>query len=198
MSQKQNRLPICIFCAYLVITCILTTTANAQVPTNTLAKDNNVVLTEKPPETSKTALKILSPGNVIPFDLEPQANSTTVLDMKGYDQEFVRSFTFKNTSAVSYSINSVDFQKNDNSFDIFSIEPEKSLPMEVAPGQTFTVHVAFHSFRRNELRTNELRFSTDQHKEAVRFFIQAIQQPLSAMPWNNRTNASSATVSKLN
>lgn len=190
MSQKLNRLSVRIFCSYLAITCIVShSSLIAQVPTNIPLQNNNLALTEKPLETSNTVVKVITAGNAIPFGISPNRNSMAVLDMKGYDQEFVRSFTFKNTSAVSYSINSVDFERKDNNFDIFSLDG-KTLPMEVAPGETFTVHVAFHAFGRNELRTNELHFSTDQNKEPVSFFIQAMQQPLSAMPWNNRVQAS--------
>ena len=119
----------------------------------------------------------------IPFGTELK----TLLDMKGYDQEFTRSFTFTNTTPATFTINNIDFEKKDNKFDFVSIGPDASLPLDVASGQTFTIKVTFHSFDRNKLCSDHLLFITEQSKEPIAYPIQALQQPLSAMPWNKQT-----------
>ena len=127
------------------------------------------------------------PETVIPFGTLQGSGNSALLDMKGSDQEFARNFTFKNTSAATITINSVDFEKQDNFFEFLSIEPAEAFPIEVAPGQTFSVHVAYHAIERNDLRSNKLAFVTEQSKVPIVYPIQAMQLPLSAMPWNKKT-----------
>ena len=129
---------------------------------------------------SKAVNSIANPP--IPFEAEPKV----LLDMKGYDEEFTRIFTFTNTSSATFTINTVDFEKKDNKFDFVSIGPDADLPLDVAPGQTFTIKVAFHSSERNKIYSDHLLFITEQNKEPIAYPIQALQQPISDMPWNQR------------
>ena len=188
MIQQPICIPVRILCAYFIFTTFLSlsslSSVRAQVPTQELKAYDN------PNAEHTTVIKTVAAGNAIHLGLAPKANWMTVLNMKGSDQEFVRSFTFKNTSTIPYTITSVDFLQKDHTFEIFSIEPGKTLPMEVAQGQTFTLHVAFHGFERNDLRSNELRILTNQHKEPIYFYVQGMQLPLSDMPWNNRGETS--------
>jgi hypothetical protein len=158
-------------------------TANAVLAADKSAKTGaNQTNTEQ--NTAAPIIKLMTEAPVIPFGSAYNPRTLAVLDMKGYDQEFIRNFTFKNTSAVTYTINSVDFMKQDNQFEFYSIEPMGTLPMDVAPGETFSIHVAFHAFDRNKLCSNQLLFHTEQGKNPIVYPIQAMQQPLSAMPWN--------------
>ncbi len=128
--------------------------------------------------------KIVNVTNTaIPFGTE----SEILLDMKGYDQEFTRSFTFTNNSSVNFTINNVDFEKKDNKFDFVSIGPDADLPLDVTPGQTFTIKVTYHSFERNITCSDNLLFLTEQNKEPIVYPIQALQQPMSDMTWNQKT-----------
>ena len=136
-------------------------------------------------DPSPTVVTVMSPSSTVPFG----SASKSILDMKGYDQEFIRSFTFKNTSSATYTINSVDFEKQDNTFDVRAVEPGESLPIDVAPGKTFSVRIAFHAIDRNKLSSNRLLIATEQSKEPIAYPIQALQQPLSDMPWNKKIAA---------
>ena len=191
MSLYINSLAIRIFCATFIFTGI--NTLHAQVPVPGHSKF--AFATEKSGITERTTNEAIAPTNVITVKSQSSTVpfgviSKALLDMKGYDPEFTRSFTFKNTSTATYTINAVDLEKQDNTFDIRAIEPGESLPMDVAPGKTFSVRIAFHAIDRNRLSSNRLIFSTEQNKEPIVYQIQAIQQPLSDMPWNKKALAS--------
>lgn len=169
----------------------------AQVPVNSPGRTaNEAIISDKSGNTDPvqpegtmtnspaTVIKVIREAPVIPFGSAANPRTLSVLDMKGYDQEFIRNFTFRNTSGITYTINSVDFKKQDNQFEFYSIEPMGTLPLDVAPGETFSIHVAFHAMDRNKLCSNQLLFFTEQNKNPIVYPIQAMQQPLSAMPWN--------------
>jgi hypothetical protein len=168
----------------------------AQVPANSpsrntflaIAETNGVdeVITTNSKSEIKAAIPAKNAEAAIPFDLESKGNLGATLKMKGYDVEYIRDFTFKNTSSASCTINSVDFQNADNQFEFLSIEPGASLPLDVAPGATFTVRVGFHAIERNKEYHNLLFFVTEQSKDPILYPIQAYQQPLSEMPWNQK------------
>jgi hypothetical protein len=196
MSLKHNSIFARIFCAALVLFgfnfCI--PEVHAQVPTTIPLSFAN-----KNPNTSEkiekqentivvghTVVKVIAPETAIPFGAPGGSTNSALLDMKGNDQEFARSFTFKNVSNLTYTINSVDFEKQDNIFEFLSIDPGESFPIEVAPGQTFSIRIAFHAIKRNELCINSLTFLTEERKDPIAYPIQAIQLPFSSMPWNNK------------
>jgi hypothetical protein len=195
MSQKYCRFSIFSFCA--IIFCFGVTSLYAQVPVP--QKNVNFALNDVSPKqivsletianATSAIVKIPSGTAEIPFTASSNPRTLSVLDMKGYDQEYIRNFTFKNTSNSTYTINSVDFEKPDDVFEFTTIVPGGSLPMNVAPGETFSVRIAYHGFERNELRSNILRFHTEGNAKPIIFPIQAIQQPLSAMPWNKKIAA---------
>ncbi len=201
MSLKQNRFSIRSFCVFVTLfMCFAVSISQAQVPVNGSSRSTNLAFATGGNNNSEfiransavtaTVTKVMPSESAIPF--APTSASSALLDMKGYDADFTRSFTFKNSSSTTYTINSIDFEKQDNLFDFRSIEPGESMPMDVAPGKTFTIRVAFHSMDRNRLATNRLTIVTEQTKEPIMFPIQAIQQPLSDMPWNKKIAAAQA------
>jgi hypothetical protein len=188
MSLKFNRISICIFFVLFTFAGINALQAQVPVPGQ---KSNSAFSIEKSNITERspaTVFTVMSPTSTIPFGTKTNA----LLDMKGYDQEFIRSFTFKNTSSTNFTINSVDFEKQDNTFDVRAIEPGESLPIDVAPGKTFSVRIAFHAIDRNKLSSNRLLIATEQSKDPIVYPIQALQQPLSDMPWNKHAATASA------
>lgn len=192
MSKNINRISILFFFSIFIFAGI--TALHAQVPvsgrsTHSFTTDKSSITEKTPTEVApnaSTVIKVMSPTSTIPFG----SASNALLDMKGYDQEFIRSFTFKNTTATTYTINSVDFENQDNTFDVRAVEPGESLPIDVAPGKTFSVRIAFHAIDRNKFSTNRLLIATEQSKEPIVYPIQAHQQPLSDMPWNKKAIAS--------
>jgi hypothetical protein len=186
MSLHTNRISICIFCVMFIFAGVSILHAQVPVPLRNcdleFASEKVNVIESSP----ATVVTMMSPSSTVPFG----TTTKVLLNMKGYDQEFIRSFTFKNTSNMTYTINSVDFEKQDNSFDVRAIEPGESLPIEVAPGKTFSVRIAFHAIDRNKLSWNRLLISTEQSTRPIAYPIQALQQPLSDMPWNKKAIAS--------
>ncbi len=128
-----------------------------------------------------------SAGAIISFDPETIKNGT-LLSMVGKDEEFFRSFNFKNVSSKTVTVNSIDFEKHDGKFDLSSVEPGGSLPLDVAPGESFSVRIAYHSFERLPAM-NKLLIYTDDVKEPVRYDIRGLQMPLSQMDWNKKSES---------
>ncbi|MFI5264523.1 MAG: hypothetical protein ACHQM6_08415 [Candidatus Kapaibacterium sp.] len=131
-----------------------------------------------------------SPGAIIDFAPETIKNGT-LLSMVGKDEEFFRSFKFKNVSSKTVTVNSIDFEKHDAKFDLSSVEPYGGLPFDVAPGETFGIRIAYHSFDRTPA-FNTLFIYTDDSKEPVRYDIRGLQMPLSQMDWNKRTESAAS------
>jgi hypothetical protein len=108
--------------------------------------------------------------------------------MKGYDPTFVRTFTFQNTSKETHTITNIDFAKKEDIFSFVSFAGDDvSLPLEVKPGETFTVKVAFRAFERNLTYSDKMQISTEESRQGFEFPIQALQQPLSSMVWNQHS-----------
>jgi hypothetical protein len=185
------------FCAFFLL--IAFTTAFAQVPSQGSGKNTQIAYANEFAGTSGTIESLHSYKNntastpvkviaktAIPFGTE----QNLILDMQGYDQTFVRTFTFKNTSSKTHTIGNVDFAKKDNMFSFVAIEgSESSLPLEVKPGETFTVKVAFHgSNSRNTTYSDKMEIMTEEANTPMVFPIQAIQKPLSDMPWNKQAS----------
>ncbi|MFI5263991.1 MAG: hypothetical protein ACHQM6_05715 [Candidatus Kapaibacterium sp.] len=129
-----------------------------------------------------------SPAAIIDFDPTTIKNGT-LLSMVGKDEEFFRSFKFKNVSSKTVTVNSIDFEKHDAKFDLSSVEPDGALPIDVAPGETFSVRIAYHSFERMPA-FNKMLIYTDDSKDPVRYDIRGLQMPLSQMDWNKRSESS--------
>ena len=125
-----------------------------------------------------------APGATLPFDPVTMKEGT-LISMVGKDQEFMRSFTFKNTSQTSVTVTALDFQKHDQQFDITSIEPGGSLPIEIAPGEAFSLRISYRSLDRIPFY-NHLAISTEQSKEPVLYEVRGFQLPLSGMEWNKK------------
>jgi hypothetical protein len=123
-------------------------------------------------------------GAILAFD-PISIKEGTLISMVGKDAEFMRSFTFKNTSANPITVTGLDFEKHDQRFEISKIEPEGSIPLEVAPGASFSLRIMYHSFERTPFN-NTLLISTESSKEPVKYEIRGFQLPLSAMEWNKR------------
>ncbi len=187
MSLQYNRTFSQIFCACLITLGSISFTDSlfAQVPANApSAKSLSVAESALP--IGSTVVKVMSAESAIPFGVSIGAGNAAVLDMKGNDQEFARRFTFKNTSSGTYTINSIDFENKDNTFEFLSIESGESFPVEVPPGHSFTIRIAFHAKGRNILCSNILNFFTEESKMPLAFAIDAMQLPLSALPWNKK------------
>lgn len=129
-----------------------------------------------------------APGAIITFD-PLTVKEGTLLTMTGHDDHFMRLYSFKNTSQKTFTINSASFQKTDNRFDIVSIEPG-SLPMDVAPGETFSLKISYNS-RERVPYNNKLLIYTDQSKEPASYEVRGFQLPLSSMSWNKRQDSTS-------
>jgi hypothetical protein len=201
MSHKKKYFITRIFCGCFVFSVItlLTCALLGQVPTNTPGKDIKIAYANETANSAGTieSLHLIKSKNVkvekivanSPVPFGPVSN--ILLDMKGYDPQFTRSFTFKNTSSTTYTINSIGFDEKNTKFDFVSIAPDVSFPVNVAPGETFTVRISFISSDRNKACTDRLIFTTEENKEPIVYPIRAIQQPLSDMPWNKKAIASS-------
>ena len=204
MSLKNNRFFARNICAAFLFTGIsfIACSLWAQVPNNTPGKDIKVAFANETAgsagtmeslrsySTRVTVEKIVA-NAPIPFG----KSSHIMLDMKGYDQQFTRSFTFTNSSSSAYTINSVGFEDKNSKFDFISIgssSGDSSFPIDIAPGETFTVRVTFISPERNKSCSDHLVFTVEQSKEPIVYPIRALQQPLSQMPWNKKEIASSA------
>ncbi|MDP4229000.1 MAG: hypothetical protein Q8916_01190 [Bacteroidota bacterium] len=136
------------------------------------------------PEKQKFDTRATTAGAIIEFD--PMSKKQGVLlAMTGKDEEFSRSFSFKNTSTVGYTVNAIDFEKHDSRFEVSSIEPDGSLPFDVAPGESFSVRILYHSFDRAPFY-NHLIITTEQSKEAASYEVRGYQLPLSEMSWNKK------------
>lgn len=192
LPLKYNREFFVIIFTLLIA--IFTCSLNAQVPISTHRKDVALAFANETEGSAGTIQSLRSHAtsdskiinethSTIPFG----TGSEMLLDMKGYDQEFTRSFTFTNNSSVKFTINNVDFEKKDNKFDFVSIGPDSDLPLDVNPGQTFTIKVTYHSFDRNITCSDKLLVLTEQNKEPFVYPIQALQQPMSDMTWNHKT-----------
>jgi len=188
MSQKIN----CTFSQRIFYAAVagfgslfLSTSLTAQVPTSS-PKSGNIAVAESAFPIGSTVVKVMPAESAIPFGISIGSGNSALLDMRGNDQEFARRFTFKNTSTGTYTINSIDFANHDNYFEFLSIESGESLPMEVPPGHTFAVRIEFHGKERNILCSNTLNFWTEESSSPLSFEIQAMQLPLSALPWNSK------------
>ncbi|MDP4236560.1 MAG: hypothetical protein Q8919_08955 [Bacteroidota bacterium] len=198
MPQSQKRISIRSFPAIFLFVFLFlgSRLAPAQVPTSiplqgVLLADASLrsIGTEHNAQSTVAengVVAIRSAASSIPFGVDANPKTMKVLEMRGHDEEFVRSFTFNNRSRQSYTIKSIDFEKADNFFQLLSIAPAESLPFEVAPGEVFTVRIAFHAIDRGDIRTNTLCIHSDQSTEALKYPIQGLQEPLSAMPWNKQ------------
>ncbi|MFI5264522.1 MAG: hypothetical protein ACHQM6_08410 [Candidatus Kapaibacterium sp.] len=190
MSRKHNH---SIFCIILIGfgSIPFASSIQAQVPSSN-PRSEGVAIAESFLPIGSTVVKVMAAESAIPFGISIGTGNSALLDMKGNDQEFARKFTFKNTSSGTYTINSIDFEKHDNCFEFLSIESGESLPMEVPPGHSFTIRVEFHAKGRNILCSNILNFMTEESTLPLSFTIQAMQQPLSALPWNNKAAVAQA------
>jgi len=123
-----------------------------------------------------------APGAVLDFD--PVAkNEGTLISMVGTDFQFIREYSFKNTSSTLYTVTWVDFAKEDPNFEVTAIGPEEYLPMEIAPGESFFVRLAYNCTER-EPYENKLRIFTLQKKEPASYDVRGLALPLSQMDWN--------------
>jgi hypothetical protein len=183
MSQIHHRLFLRNFCAYFASLEVIfsATTLLSQVPAN-VPFARNLAAVENSISAGRTVVKVMARETAIPFGEVQGSQNSALLDMKGNDQEYVRNFKFKNTSSVSYTINSVDFEKQDNMFEFMSVEPDESLPIDVPPGHTFTIRIAFHAIQLNLLCSNKLNIKTEQSKEPISYSIQAKQQSWQTLP----------------
>jgi hypothetical protein len=195
MSLKQDVLFSRLFFAAILLSGVTLSaiSAWAQVPSNTA---NNIALaTANEVAGSAGTIESLhsfanggvvvktAATNLIPFGADVKA----LLDMKGFDGEFTRSFTFTNTGAEAVTISDVQFANKSSRFDFVSIGGDASLPLDVPAGETFTIRVKFHSSERNTVNSDKLLFMTEQYKEPIAYQIQAVQKALSDMPWNKKT-----------
>ncbi|MFI5263990.1 MAG: hypothetical protein ACHQM6_05710 [Candidatus Kapaibacterium sp.] len=193
MLQKQNYTRLRIYRVVLagIGSIVVTTSLSAQVPTSPSGIGNPAIAESSFPIGS-TVVKVIPAESAIPFGVSIGPGNVALLDMKGNDQEFARKFTFKNTSSGTYTINSIDFAKQDNCFELLSTESGESFPMEIPPGNSFTIRIAFHGKGRNVLCSNTLNFMTEESTQPLTFAIQAMQLPLSSMPWNNKAAVAQA------
>src|SRR6476469_7616195 len=112
MSQL---IAIRIFCAFLVLTTVSFYSASvfAQVPAQGSGKNTQIAYANEFAGSSGTIESLHSYKNntaaapvkiiaktAIPFGTEQHL----LLDMQGYDQTFVRTFTFKNTASTTFTI----------------------------------------------------------------------------------------------
>jgi len=141
------------------------------------------------PEPRVNIVPATAPGAVLAFD-PATIKEGTLISMVGRDAEFIRSFNFKNVSQHSITVTNLDFQDHDQRFDVVSIGPGGSLPLDVAPGASFSVKISYHSFSRIP-STNHLLIFTEQSKEPVKYEIRGLQLPLSSMEWNKHEGQSS-------
>jgi hypothetical protein len=111
--------------------------------------------------------------------------------MVGKDEEFFRSFKFKNISSKTVTVYSIDFEKHDAKFDLSSVEPSGGLPFDVDPGKSFSVRIIYHSFERLP-SSNKMLIYTDDSKEPVRYDIRGLQMPLSQMDWNKHSESATS------
>jgi hypothetical protein len=197
MSLKNERFFAHNLCAAFLFSGVafFTQNASAQVPVNTPGKQIELAYANETAGSAGTIESLHSYSEndsktvtvitvkPIPFGTEAKV----ILDMKGYDQQFTRSFTFTNSSSTTYTINNVDFENKNSKFDFVAIGTDDSFPLDVAPGQTFTVKVAFRTGDRNKLYSDRILFQTEQTKTPIAYQIQALQQPMSDMPWNKKT-----------
>ena len=123
-----------------------------------------------------------APGAVLDFD-PAEKNGGTLISMVGTDFQFIREYSFKNTSSTSYTITWVDFAKEDPNFDVTATGPGEYLPMEVAPGETFFVRLSYNCTER-EPNENTLRIFTLQKNEPMNYDVRGLALPLSQMDWN--------------
>jgi hypothetical protein len=144
-----------------------------------------------PVAAALTDTRSTTPGAVITFD-PLTTKEGTLLAMTGKDDEFSRSFTFKNTSTGIYTVNAIDFEKQDAKFEVSSIEPDGSFPFDVQPGESFSVRIIYHSFDRIP-SYNHLRISTKESKEPVTYEVRGFQLPLSEMDWNKKKDSAQDT-----
>ena len=128
-----------------------------------------------------------SPAAIINFNPVSTTHGT-LLSMVGKDGEFISTFNLKNTSPNTITINSVDFQKHDGRFDLSSVEPGHTLPMDIAPGELFSLRIAYHSFERLP-SYNKILIFTDEVKDPFIYDIRGLQLPLSEMEWNKRAES---------
>jgi hypothetical protein len=187
MKLYHNHSSLRILCVRIFTLGVISiaTASYSQVPTG-IPASKNLASTENAIPAGHTVVKVMTAESAIPFGIMVGSGNSAVLDMKGNDQEFARKFTFKNTSSGTYTINSIDFEKLDNGFEFLSVEPAESFPFEIAPGQTFAVRVAFRAKGRDILCTNTLKITTEENKQPITYQVQAMQQPLSALPWNKK------------
>ncbi len=125
-----------------------------------------------------------APGAMLAFDPVTMKEGA-LISMVGKDQQFMRSYSFKNTSQAAVTVTEVDFQNHDQRFDITSIEPGGSLPIEIAPGESFSLRISYSSFDRVPFY-NRLLISTEQSKKPLQYEVRGFQLPLSEMEWNKK------------
>ncbi len=135
-------------------------------------------------EAQVTNVPPTAQGAVLAFDPVTMKEGA-LISMVGRDQQFMRSYSFKNTSPVTVTVTGVDFQNYDQRFDVTSIEPGGSLPLEVAPGESFSLRISYSSFERVPFY-NRLLISTEQSKQPLQYEVRGFQLPLSATEWNNK------------
>ncbi|MEI8134947.1 MAG: hypothetical protein WCH46_07700 [bacterium] len=199
MSLKHgNALRILSIGSALAFFSLVFNQASAQVPSQSSGKALSLVITNELTRPNQSVEAPHSTGGIVKSPVRIVAHtpipfgtvSKVLLDMKGYDQEFVRSFIFKNNTQTKFTIQNIEFDKGSQYFDFVGLLEGGVFPYELIPGETITVKVAFHSVERNKLYSGNLIFVTDQEKEPLVYEVQALQQPLSDMPWNKKPMAS--------
>jgi hypothetical protein len=180
-------------CAAVIFLGAISQKVFSQVPVNGSGKEIHLAYANEVPGSVGTIESVSRKSNLAPVKV---LRSTPIpfgtpenllLDMKGYDQSFVRTFTFQNTTKGDYTITGVDFTAHNSKFSFVSIEgAEASLPLDVKPGEIFTVKIAFLAADRNITYSDKMLIMTEQSNEPVAFPIQAMRQPLSSMTWNQR------------
>ena len=165
----------------------------AQVPVNGSGKSMRLAFANETPGSTGTIESVSAKSNIAPVKVQRSTPipfgtpENLLLDMKGYDQNFVRTFTFQNTTKEAYTVTGVDFATRNTKFSFVSITgTDETLPLEVKPGETFTVKVAFIAPERNITYSDKMLIKVEESQEPVMFPIQATRAPLSDMSWNQR------------
>src|SRR2546421_2717130 len=112
MMSLTTRLSALWLCALFLFSSI----AIAQVPVNGSGKNIRLAYANETPGSAGTIESLNAKnGNIAPVKVIRQTPipfgtpENLMLDMKGYDQNFVRTFTFQNTSNQIRTITNIDF-----------------------------------------------------------------------------------------
>jgi len=189
MPLKTRFFALCICSIFSGI--VFSSVVFAQVPVNGSGKNVRLAYANEVPGSAGTIESLSGKSNIAPVKVQRSTPipfgtpENLLLDMKGYDQNFVRTFTFQNTTKETRTVTGVDFAARNTKFSFVSITgADESLPLEVKPGQTFTVKVAFIAPERNITYSDKMLVTVEESKVPVTFPIQATRSSLSSMNWN--------------